>query len=83
MSKDQAKELFIMLTFNGSYATWIKKYTPSRTDKIKFVVCYAVEMDKIASYIIENNQELYKYIIDNKNPKNPIFIFNKKENYKW
>ena len=69
VTKDQAKELFIMLTFNGSYSTWLKKYKTSRNDTIKFVVSYAVEMDKIASYIIENNQELYKYIIDNKNPK--------------
>ena len=28
-------------------------------------------MDKIASCILEINQELYKYIVDKKNPPNP------------
>ena len=46
VTKDQAKELFIMLTFNGSYLTWLKKYT-RRTDKLKFVVAYAAEVDML------------------------------------
>ena len=71
VTKDDAKQLFIMLTFNGSYSTWLKKYKTSWNDTIPFVVAYTVEMDKIASYIIENNQELYKYIIAKKSPQNP------------
>jgi len=72
VTKDDAKQLFIMLTFNGSYNSWLKKYT-SRTDKIKFVVAYAVEMDKIASYIVKNNQNYispacaYSYCTKNTN----------------
>ena len=50
-----------MLTFNGSHPKWLKKDTPSRTDEKKVAV-YAVENDKIASCIVENNQELYTYI---------------------
>jgi len=60
VSKEDIKDLFLVLLYFGSFNTWLKdlEVKPLKTDRTEFIINYTDEIKKIGNIICENNIEL-------------------------
>lgn len=64
VNKDQAKTLFIILLYFGSFKKWKELYN-IEGDEIKFISKFKKELKKIGEILIDNNKHL-KNLLENK-----------------
>ena len=74
VSKDQAKTLFIILLYLGSFNNWLKEnnITKSSTKQTTFITKLIIEIKKISDIIYNNNIELVNIIKEKKDTKKNI-----------
>jgi P4 family phage/plasmid primase-like protien len=74
VEKDDAKTLFIILLYFGSFANWIKdKGVTNNTKPSAFITKFTTEIKKIGEIIYSNNKDLVELIKEKKyNKKNIV-----------
>ncbi len=59
VNRQQAKELFILTGYNGSYQKWIEKTNTANTEQLEFLKNFKSEAKALAIFFIANNNKLY------------------------
>jgi len=69
-SRDEAKELFIILLYGGSFKTWIKEKKISKDFKeTSNIIEFSKELVRVSRYIVSKNKHIEKVVLKNINSK--------------
>jgi len=69
VDKDIAKNLFIRILYGGNFNSWMSDNNIIN-EPLQFIIDFKNEFNNISSIIVENNEEIKKYVIDTKETQN-------------